>query len=281
MIDAFILSYKRAREVLTVDTLRRCGYTGRIHVVVDTTDPQIDEYKQFYKSVVVFNKADYISRVDTMDNLFRTDVVVYARVAVYDIAKEMGLKEFIVLDDDYVRFNHRVTKNLSRIVAGKNSKIRDLDQKIAAMLEFYRTDERIKILSIGQGGDYFDKQLQLRSKRKAMNFFLCSTERPVKFLGTINEDVNMYVYEGLRGSIILTVFAISLDQMRTQAQPGGLTEIYRTYGTYMKSFYPKLLRPLVVEMILMGVSNLRVHHQIRYGKICPKIIPERFRYVTE
>ena len=35
---AFILTHGRADDVLTYDTLRRCGYTGKIYLLVDNED---------------------------------------------------------------------------------------------------------------------------------------------------------------------------------------------------------------------------------------------------
>ena len=52
---AFILSHGRADRVYTYNSLRRQGYTGKIYIIVDDQDDQVDLYKQKYpKQVIVF-----------------------------------------------------------------------------------------------------------------------------------------------------------------------------------------------------------------------------------
>ena len=55
---AFILSHGRAENVITYTLLRRCGYTGRIFIVIDNEDSMCDDYKERYgDDVIVFNKS--------------------------------------------------------------------------------------------------------------------------------------------------------------------------------------------------------------------------------
>ena len=37
----FILSHKRADRVLTVESLKKCGYTGKYYIICDNEDPQL------------------------------------------------------------------------------------------------------------------------------------------------------------------------------------------------------------------------------------------------
>jgi len=74
-------------------------------------------------------------------------------------------------------------------------------------------------------------------KRKAMNTFFCSVERPFMFLGRINEDVNTYVLLGIRGKLFFMIGNIYIKQKTTQQNPGGLTDIYLDLSTYVKLFY--------------------------------------------
>ena len=53
----FILSHGRADNLKTLGTLRRQGYTGKIYVILDNEDDQIDEYKKIKDiEVIVFDK---------------------------------------------------------------------------------------------------------------------------------------------------------------------------------------------------------------------------------
>ena len=52
----FILTHGRANNVRTYKTLRAQGYTGKIYLMVDDEDSQVEEYKKLYKDqVVVFS----------------------------------------------------------------------------------------------------------------------------------------------------------------------------------------------------------------------------------
>ena len=54
----FILSHGRADRVLTYETLRTQGYTGRIYIVVDTQDSALARYvDQFGEQVLVFRQG--------------------------------------------------------------------------------------------------------------------------------------------------------------------------------------------------------------------------------
>ena len=66
-----------------------------------------------------------------------------------------------------------------------------------------------------------------------MNSFLCSTDRPFKFVGAMNEDVNTYTTLGSRGNLFFTFTSLQLDQKETQSQAGGITDMYLKYGTYI------------------------------------------------
>ncbi|MWE22378.1 DUF1367 family protein [Escherichia coli] len=68
-------------------------------------------------------------------------------------------------------------------------------------------------------------------KRKAMNSFICSVDRPFSFMGRINEDVNTYTNLGRCGELFMTIGAVQLGQKQTQKNSGGMTELYLDSGT--------------------------------------------------
>jgi hypothetical protein len=113
--------------------------------------------------------------------------------------------------------------------------------------------------------------------RKVMNSFFFSVDRPVKFLGRINEDVNLYVEDGRRGSLFVTIPRLRLWQHQTQTNEGGLTDIYLDLGTYVKSFYTIICAPSCVKIITMGTTHRRLHHMVQWGVAVPKIVSEKYR----
>ena len=152
------------------------------------------------------------------------------------------------------------------------------------MLEFY-IDSGAKTIAMSQGGDFIGGDGSEVAKlhrqgsfsRKVMNSFFCSTDRPFKFMGRINEDVNLYTENGLRGSLFITTPRIRLEQIQTQANSGGLTDIYLDLGTYIKSFYSVMYAPSCVKITEMGVTNRRLHHMVKWKNVCPMVISEEYK----
>lgn len=271
----FILTYGRSEKVYTFDTLKKQGYTGKIYFLCSDDDKELINYKKkFSDNVQVFSKEDYIDKFDIGDNFDDKRVVVYARNAVFDVAKNLGIKYFLVLDDDYTDFGYRFDNNLNYIYKG----IKNLDQVFLSILNFYKKTNVLSI-ALAQGGDYiggkesgFAKKIQL--KRKCMNTFFCSTDRRFNFVGRINEDVNTYVALATTGGVFFTTSQLSVQQLQTQSNSGGLTEFYLDGGTYVKSFYTIIFSPSSVKINLMGNKHKRLHHKVKWNNTVPKILSE-------
>jgi hypothetical protein len=120
------------------------------------------------------------------------------------------------------------------------------------------------------------------SKRKAMNAFICKTDRPFKFNGRINEDTTAYTSLQRSGTPFLTVVAAQVNQGATQANSGGLTDIYLSMGTYLKSFYSVMFCPSAVKVGALKdggakggtktEGHARLHHRVNWNACAPKII---------
>lgn len=232
---AFILTHGRPDKVLTYRTLRRAGYTGKIFIVVDDEDKTRHQYMaEFGEQVLVFSKADIASRFDEADNFCDRRSIFYARNACFDQAKLVGCKYFIQLDDDYHEFQFRVDRNYDQAYFP----IRKLDAILSEMLAYYESIPALSI-AMSQGGDFLGDNGGHASwvKRKAMNSFICSVDRPFSFMGRINEDVNTYTNLGRCGELFMTIGAVQLGQKQTQKNSGGMTELYLDSGTYVKGCF--------------------------------------------
>lgn len=274
----FILTHGRADNVITYNTLRKQGYTGKIYLMIDDEDKQADDYKKKYgKDVIVFNKQKAIEFTDSGDNFGKRNSVVYARNWNFIVAKEMGITHFLQLDDDYGHFYNTFDNNGEYIT--QHRKLDDLDSVCDAMLEFLIASNADAVC-MSQGGDFIggpgSKVAKLAKQgkfsRKAMNAFFMNTAKPFKFMGRINEDVNAYVALGNLGKLFITVPRIRLEQVTTQANAGGLTEIYLDLGTYVKSFYSVMYAPSCVKIQEMGVSHKRLHHRVKWKYAVPEIV---------
>lgn len=277
----FILTNGRPDNVITYQTLKDGGYTGKIYIIIDNLDVTIDRYKAIYgDKVIVFNKLAISKTFDTADNFNDMRSIVYARNASFAIAKKLGLTHFIQLDDDYPRFMFRFNSELEF----QYQPIKNLDSIFKILLTFFCATP-IKTIAMSQGGDFigggegtFGKQIFL--KRKAMNSFICSTDRPIQFIGRINEDVNTYTHNGSIGDLFFTTCQIMLVQLQTQSNQGGMTELYLDSGTYIKSFYSVMFQPSSVKIRLLNCSSPRLHHSITWKNTVPQILSEDLRKVS-
>ena len=274
----FILSHGRADRVLTLEALRKHGYTGKCYIIADNEDDTLPEYKErFGDKLIVFDKALKAKECDTCDNLPERNIVLFARNSCHEIAKNLGLTYFLELDDDYVCFRSRYLDESGVL---RTVYVNDFDAIVDAMLEFLDTSGAYSV-AFAQTGDFIggsgSKVFRERLTRKVMNSFFCRTDMPFEFMGRINEDVNMYVTLGSRGQLFFTVAQVSLDQQTTQQHSGGLTESYLALGTYVKSFYTVINNPSSVKIYVMGGSHKRIHHSIDWNKAVPKIISSDFK----
>jgi|TARA_R110000787_G_scaffold286287_1_gene403972 hypothetical protein len=276
----FILTHGRANNQLTYKTLRSQGYTGRIILLVDDEDDQIEEYKKhFDDQVVVFCKQEAIEMTDSGDNFKKRNSVVFARNYNFVAAKKLGIRYFLQLDDDYTAF--RYTFDNYRNYITKQIRINNLDVVIGSMLKFYIASGA-KTIAMTQGGDFIggegSKVAKLHKEgkysRKVMNSFFCDSEKPFKFCGRLNEDVSLYTEKGYQGCLMITVPRIRLEQKETQKDSGGNQDVYKDLGTYVKSFYSIMYSPSCVFITMMGVTNKRIHHQVKWKNACPMVLSE-------
>lgn len=279
----FILTHGRPDNVITFNTLKKCGYTGRVFFIVDNEDKTVKKYIKNFgeENVKIFNKKLVADLGDEGNNFDERRTITMARNACFYIAKELGITYFIELDDDYPCFLFRI--NHKKEYPSGNFIIKTkLDNVFDILIDFYKSISA-KSIAIAQGGDFIGgggPDFIYKVKRKCMNSFICSTERPFQFIGAMNEDVNTYTSLGNRGNLFLTIPFLSLLQKETQSQKGGITDMYLRYGTYCKAFTTVMMHPSAVKVSMMNTTNARLHHLIKWGNTTPVIISEKYRKGT-
>jgi hypothetical protein len=276
-----ILTHGRPHGVVTIDALKRSGYTGKVYLVVDDEDSELGEYQRVHGNrVVVFSKRD-AEPFDVGDNFGGRRGVIYARNESWQIARSLGLTWFMQLDDDYNRFDHRFDGRLMYV----QRRMGDLDSVVCAMID-YMDATPFHSIAMMQNGDYVGgkestsvKTISGRNRaRKAMNSFLCHVDRPFKFLGRINEDTTTYSAEQRAGRcLFLSLYHVSLQQARTQQNSGGMTGLYLDHGTYVKTFYSVIFGPSCVKVGAVGSTDPRLHHRVDYRACAPCFVPESCR----
>lgn len=268
----FVLSHGRPEYSKTYDCLLRSGYDGHIVFVVDNQDKTRDGYIQKYgrENVYVFDKEYVAGWTDSMNNFNDRKAAVFARNVCWEIAKDLGYDYFCVIDDDTESFCHKqIEKEIKSVRFGDVCKI---------FVE-YLINSPFDSIAFSQGGDHIGgyNPEKRNCKRKCMNSWFCKTDKPFRFYGTMNDDINACIINGIKGKLFLTIYTYMLHQPPTQTVSGGVTDAYLKYGTYVKSFYSVILSPSSVKIAMMGHSSPRLHHKIRWEKTVPCIISEIYK----
>lgn len=275
----FILTHGRPDNVMTYKSLRKQGYSGKIYLIVDDKDKTRHEYIEKYKGeVILFSKEEIAKRFDLMDSFENDKVIVYARNVCWQIARELNLDFFIQLDDDYTEFflmDDRRKKHVHTT---------SLDWAFNAFLRCLDST-KVRTLAFAQGGDFIGgfegSTYKMRYKRKSMNSFFFKVgkeEEDMLFIGRMNEDVNSYLLGGMRGKIFIQTSEAMINQKSTQQNAGGMTEAYKSNGTYVKTFYSVINAPSCCKVSVMrSHANNRIHHQINWKSAAVKILRESNR----
>lgn len=273
----FILTHGRPDNQKTLQTLQKQGYTGKTYLIVDNEDKTLSEYQKKYDNVVVFDKEEAAKITDRGDIIQKKNTVLFARNMCHKIAKDLGLEYFCELDDDYHELGYRYIK-------GKELKQIhfDVDPIFDAYIDLLNSTNALCVC-MAQMGDFiggkqsFGYALNKRCIRKAMNAYFMRTDRPYKFVGRMNDDVNTYVTLNHKGNLLFTYARCAINQAETQQQAGGLTDMYKENGTYMKSFYSVMYCPSAVKVATMNSSHPRLHHKINWNACTPKIIRQEYK----
>ena len=273
----FILTHGRADNVLTYSTLRKCGYNGKIYLVVDNEDKQIKKYQDNFgeEFVKIFDKKAMADNIDEANNFDNRKVIVHSRNYCFSLAKELGYKYFIQLDDDYYEFIYKFSDTKGQVLS------KDINKIFNLMFDFYNKTDALSIC-FAQTGDFIGgvdngKGVYRFAKRKCMNSFFCSTDREFQFLGSINEDVNTYTTLASRGGLFLTIPVFAINQKDSQTQKDGMSDIYKLQGTYIKSFTTVLMQPSNVKVSIMNATHKRIHHSISWKNTTPMIVSQDYK----
>lgn len=275
----FILTHGRPENVITLKTLQKQGYTGKYYIIIDDEDDTENKYREIFgDKVIQFCKKDIAKTFDTMDISEDRRTIVYARNACFAIARNVGVRYFLELDDDYTSFLYRYNKNRKLM-----SQELCLDNVFSAMIDFL-DETGADTVAFAQGGDFIggvdSGTYNKKVLRKAMNTFFCDVNKPFNFIGRINEDVNTYTRLGSIGWLGLTITDFAITQKQTQKQGGGMSDVYLDTGTYLKSFYSVMGMPSAVKIGEMGDTQKRIHHSINWKNCVPQILNEKYKKDT-
>ncbi len=296
-----ILSYGRPDFMATHTwgLLDTCNCKARKVVCLSDDDPTIDEYKKLCgdENVFIYSKIESEKKydIDLLDCYWGKSLsrkaTVWGRNEQFRMARELGYRWFIVLDDDYIGVSFRrpmARKGSDKpffpvfkedMVAQMDGDMSVFDHCCIKCFELLDSAPWMYAVGLPQAGDFLGGAESKVFKRswiwKAMNVFFCDTHKEYRYYGRFNDDVNAYVLNGKRGQMSLTLtHAPSINQPSTQSVKGGVTDLYRMFGTYVKSLTSAVANPGAVTVGVMGNITPRVHHHIHWDISAPMVVPD-------
>lgn len=272
----YILTHGRPHfcEVNTIGALRRQKFAGKIVLVLDDEDSEIEEYGKLGCDVEVFSKKEMTAIGKKNCDTFLPHTgetyssILYARQAAFEIAKRRGDRYFCTMDDDYEYFEIKCRLGDKSLKLYQPS---DINEIMLMTYELLKTTNA-SVVAWGQNGDLLAHEIEFRNVRKAMNTLFFDTERSYDFVGLFDQDASAYVNLGRKGSLILTIPFILTKQHITQKFKGGLTEQYKKWGTYKKAMFCVMSCPSAVSVGVMGKYHFRIHHRIKWENCAPRIL---------
>jgi hypothetical protein len=274
MIDIFIPSYKRAKELKTIKFLNKIGYDmQKVHVVIDNETPDIEDYKEKAKkngfNLFIFDINEARRRYDFVHRKSPSRRAAgMARNMFYDIAKGMGIEVYCVMDDDTKVFAIRPNQHYERLANGD-----DVIKAFDAIAEFIKK-YHIGLFGLPQVGDIFVNFTDKLIHYKVMN---CSFYN-VKYIyrgerGLHDDDTSQFVTILNDGLFTGSLFgAIYLDQTMSATAEGGLTEIYNETKLFSKAIICPIQLPSCIHAEKQKKIGGRLHHRINYNFLVPKIL---------
>lgn len=277
-IDIFIPSYHRPRNIKTAKYLRRIGYEmERVHVVIDSEADDAAEYEDECSRLCcklhVFDMDEARRRYDYVHRASESRRSAgQARNMFYDIARALGIEQWIVMDDDTEDFQYRI-KGIH--VSGDKSMVRG-DVVIASfkMVADFQRRHRIGLFGMSQSGDYYGRTWPYLLWKKVMNTtfydarFIYRGERGVQdddtsqFVGVLNDGL-------FTGS---TTDCVVLKQCLSATQKGGLTDLYNECKLLNKALVTVIQYPSAVFAMKQKSNGNRIHHRINYRYIAPRLL---------
>lgn len=273
----FILSHGRAKEIKTVNMLKRYNYTHAWYVVIDNEDDQADEYyRLFGEHVLMFDKKAEAELTDCGDLDNDRRVGVFARNKIQKLAAEMGYKYHLQLDDDFNRLDFRYPDG-KRLACKACDNLDALFYYMGQFLD----KTKVKWLSFGLSSDYLGGLKNDKYPRgvipKTMGSFFMRADNPAQFSMRMNDDITTCIMNNIRGELVYTILYVQVQTPPTQHMKGGMTNIYQDNGTYRKSFYSVMCAPSCVKIKPMGVTNFRLHHWVDWNACTPKLLSDRWK----
>ena len=232
--------------------------------------------------VEVFDWDATIAKMDsagwTRNYASTKKVVAPARLAAYDIARKLGVRFFMELDDDWNGI--QVPSFISDGLPGRKRLYIKKDPEPFAAKYFKFIVERVfdmvaetgATIAFVQSGELLSADVSYyHFKPKTMNTFILDTENPMPF-GGFNEDVNVYCRRNMDKPCFQVGYLI-WSHGGSQLRQG-----IEYTGTWEKTFATVITNPTATRLSTFknpgsgkeDMNYTRIHHNVQYEHTQPK-----------
>ena len=270
----FITTHERSENCVTLNTLKSLNCSYPIYLVVDDLDKDLNNYIEKYgKCVKVFNKNRLVNFTDTIMTPKVLGAVVYARNYCEELAKELNLEYFLILDDDIKNFKLRIPQGKKLVSA----KIKSIDEIFDYYLTYLKTSS-LGCVGFGTKPSYIGGLSNFfKTRRRCFNAFLRKTSIPFTWISNFNEDTISCVVNGKVGFLVLEVPFVQLEAIETGkgVQSGGMFEMYNNVKEFKRKFNYIVAQPDVYSIYINDDKEIKVKR--RWDNAIPQIISQEYR----
>ncbi len=277
----FICTHGRPDAQLTLKTLRKCGYSGKIYLILDDTDVTIQKYIDNYdaEDIIVFDKNYYINTCkDIGDNCGHYKCILYAKNVVEDIAQDLNLTAFMLIDDDITNFRYRYIDNDKL----KSMPVINLDDVLTAYIR-YMLESDIKCIGFCGASHYFagtsvyDEE-KITNNRFPYQVYLRNTKYKIDWISWYGEDDITMLQDECLGSFWFNLPFVQYDcvMVGDKTKIGGMVDEYINNSSFKLNMIKKQFCPS--QLILRPYKD-RFITTIRKEAACIKLISSRYRRI--
>jgi hypothetical protein len=225
-----ICTHGRPNAQHTLKTLRDCGYTGKIILIVDDEDDTLPELmmKTFGEAEIVeFNKQMWIDTSDTGTNENQRKCILYAKNFCEDLAKDRQLDAFVIADDDIFNLRYRYPED-GKLKSLKITK--DMDKVIEAYVE-YMLSADIVATGFGFTQFYFSGENSFSPEnflkyRVPYNFVFRNAKYKIDWMSWFGEDIITAVMYNKRGYFMQDFPFVQQEIKPLAKEAGGMKDTY-------------------------------------------------------
>lgn len=273
-IDIFIPSYHRPHNIKTATFFISQGYDPKkIHVVIDNEADDKIEYEEECKmqgfQLHVFDMAEARMRYDYVHRPSKSRRSAgQARNMFYDIAKELGIDFYIVIDDDTNHYEFRPFGKYNRMA--KMKEIRNVFARVKEMMQ----KRHIGLFGLSQTGEMFENADTKPIRNKVMNTTFVNTKYIYRGeRGVQDDDTSQFVTIQNEGYFTGSIRnGIVLHQTLSATATGGLTELYNECKLFNKALVCVIQFPSAITAERQVMNGGRLHHRIKSRYLIPKIL---------